>query len=82
MIIGTSNLAKHLDDALWRRFDFALEFKAPSPKVLVSFAQRVASEMQVTLPEDVVARVAKAQSFAHAESMVVAEVRRQALRDL
>jgi AAA+ superfamily predicted ATPase len=82
LIIGTSNLAKHLDDALWRRFDFALEFKAPNPKVLISFAQRLASEMQVTLPEDVVAKVAKAQSFANAESMIIAEVRQQALRDL
>ncbi len=82
MIIGTSNLAKHLDDALWRRFDFALEFKAPSPKVLASFAQRIASEMQVTLPEDVLAKVAKAQNFANAESIVIAEVRRQTLRDL
>jgi len=81
IIIGTSNLAKHLDDALWRRFDFALEFKSPNQKVLMSFALRIASEMRITLPEDVVAKVAKAQSFADAESMVIAEVRRQALRE-
>jgi SpoVK/Ycf46/Vps4 family AAA+-type ATPase len=82
IIIGTSNLEKHLDDALWRRFDFVLEFKAPSEKVLVSFAQRIASELQVTLPQDIVARIAKAHNFATAESMVVAELRRQAIRDL
>jgi AAA+ superfamily predicted ATPase len=81
VIIGTSNLAEHLDDALWRRFDFALEFKSPNQKVLMSFARRIASEMQVTLPADVVAKLAKAQNFASAESMVIAEVRRQALRE-
>ena len=82
IIIGTSNLEKHLDDALWRRFDFVLEFKGPNERVLVSFAQRIASELQVTLPQDIVARIAKAHNFATAESMVVAELRRQALRDL
>ena len=81
IVIGTSNVAEHLDDALWRRFDFALEFKSPNQKVLVSFAQRIAADMQVKLPDDVVAKVAKARNFANAESMVIAEVRRQALRD-
>jgi len=81
LIIGTSNIAKHLDDALWRRFDFALEFKLPNQNVLVSFAKRIASEMQVTLPEDIVAKVAKAKNFANAESIVIAEVRHQALTD-
>ena len=37
LIIGTSNLPKHLDDALWRRFDLALAFNSrlpgpPSPR--------------------------------------------------
>ncbi len=82
VIIGTSNLAKHLDEALWRRFDFSLELKSPNQKVLISFALRIASEMQVTLPEEVVAKISKAQNFANAESLVIAEVRRQALRDL
>jgi len=81
MIIGTSNLAKHLDDALWRRFDFALEFKQLNQHILISLAQRIASEMQVMLPGDVADKVAKAKDFANAESLVIAEVRRQALRD-
>ena len=46
VIIGTSNLAKHLDNALWRRFDFALEFRSPNQKTLISFARRIASEMR------------------------------------
>jgi AAA+ superfamily predicted ATPase len=81
IIIGTSNLAGHLDDALWRRFDFALEFKSPNQKILISFANGIASKMHVNLPGDVVAKVSKARSFADAETLVVGEVRRQALRD-
>ena len=80
MIIGTSNLAKNLDDALWRRFDLALEFKAPSRTVLTRFAQRVASEKQIPLPAAVLRRVASAGNFADAESLVVAEARRQVLK--
>jgi len=80
MIIGTSNLAKNLDDALWRRFDLALEFKAPSRTVLTKFAKRVASEKHITLPAAVMRRVEGAGNFADAESLVVAEARRQVLK--
>ena len=81
VIIGTSNLAKHLDDALWRRFDFALEFRSPNQKILLAFAQRIASEMRVTLPEDTIAKIVKAKNFANAESRGIAAIRRQALLD-
>jgi len=80
LIIGTSNLAKHLDSALWRRFDLTLLFKAPTEKVLVAFAKRVASSMRIKLPPAVIERAARADSFADAESIVVAEARRQTLR--
>jgi AAA+ superfamily predicted ATPase len=80
MIICTSNLAKDLDDALWRRFDFSLEFKAPSQKVLTAFARRIASEMNVHLPEEVLAKGAKAKNFADAEMIVISEAREQALQ--
>ena len=80
LIVGTSNMAKHLDDALWRRFDLTLLFKAPAKKVLSAFAKRVASEKRIKLPARVVRQAMQADSFASAESIVVAEARRQALR--
>ncbi|MFO0958910.1 MAG: ATP-binding protein [Isosphaeraceae bacterium] len=81
LIIGTSNLAKGLDDALWRRFDFILEFRAPAQKALVNFARQLASELSVQLSDESLAKVAKSKNFANAEAIVVAEARRQVLRD-
>ena len=80
LIIGTSNLPKHLDDALWRRFDLALAFKAPTRTALVAFAKHLASTKEITLPTSVVNQVAREKSFAAAESLVLAEARHQALR--
>jgi AAA+ superfamily predicted ATPase len=80
LIIGTSNLAKHLDNALWRRFDLTLLFSAPSKKVLAAFAKRVAGEKGIRLPAPVLRCAAGADSFADAEGIVVGEARRQALR--
>ncbi len=82
LIIGTSNLPKHLDDALWRRFDLSLAFRAPSPSALRAFARRKAASMRVALPKTLIARAVKAKSFADAESLVIAEARRQVLRDV
>ena len=52
LIIGTSNLPQHLDDALWRRFDLALAFKAPAKATLSSFAKRIAATLQIPLKRD------------------------------
>jgi SpoVK/Ycf46/Vps4 family AAA+-type ATPase len=81
LIVATSNLAKHLDDALWRRFDLALLFKAPTQGTLTAFAKRVASVKTVSLSASVLRRASVADSFASAEAIVVAEARRQALQD-
>ena len=82
LIIGTSNMPKHLDDALWRRFDLALAFGAPSASILTSFVKRLASSRHVSLSGQVIRQAARARSFAAAESLVIAEARRQALRDV
>lgn len=82
IIVGTSNLAKHLDGALWRRFDLTLLFKAPTRNVLGAFAKRVASANHVKIPSRVLRQAAMAASFAAAEALVVSEARRQALRNI
>jgi len=82
LIVGTSNLAKHLDNALWRRFDLTLLFNAPTQKVLGAFAKRVASAKHIKLPSAVLRRAAGAESFADAEAIIVGEARRQALRNV
>jgi SpoVK/Ycf46/Vps4 family AAA+-type ATPase len=80
IIIGTSNLAENLDDALWRRFELALEFRAPTKTALTTFAKRVATEKHITLPAAVLRRASSTGSFAEAKTQVIAEARRQILR--
>jgi AAA+ superfamily predicted ATPase len=80
LIIGTSNLAEHLDNALWRRFDLALLFKSPTRRVLAAFTERIARAKGIRLPAVVRRRAITARSFADAEGIVIGEARRQALR--
>jgi len=79
IIIGTSNLSQHLDDALWRRFDVALAFKAPGKPVLSAFVKRVAAGYQIAMGRSVLKKAVATKNFADAESIVIAEARRQAL---
>jgi AAA+ superfamily predicted ATPase len=79
IIVGTSNLPKHLDNALWRRFDLDISFKAPGKTVLRNFLRKLASEKKVALPARVTQQATHADSFASAESIVTAEIRRQAI---
>lgn len=82
LIIGTSNLPRHLDDALWRRFDLALQFKAPSRTALSSFTKRVATSKGIRLSALLLRRAAEAGSFAEAESIVTAEARRRVIQSV
>jgi SpoVK/Ycf46/Vps4 family AAA+-type ATPase len=82
LIIGTSNLPRHLDDALWRRFDLALQFKAPTRASLAAFGRRVAKAKRISPTPALIRRVASTSSFANAESLVVAEARRRAIESV
>ena len=79
LIVATTNLPKHLDEALWRRFDMSLEFKAPGPSVLRKFISRLASQQDVTIPASLMRSAVQTRSFAAAERAVIAELRRKAL---
>ncbi len=81
IIIATSNLAKNLDDALWRRFDLALNFKSPTKSALTDFCRRVAARLGIQLRSEVVAQIKKSRSFAEGEAIVVSEARRQTLAE-
>jgi AAA+ superfamily predicted ATPase len=79
IIVGTSNLPKHLDDALWRRFDLEVAFKAPTPAILRSFARATAKKLKLNVRAGILSRATKASSFAAAEAVLVGELRRQIL---
>lgn len=78
-IIATSNLPRHVDDALWRRFDLAVEFPCPTKAELQSFGKSLATTYQIGFGPAIKRRLATAKSFAEAEKLVEAEARRTAL---
>jgi SpoVK/Ycf46/Vps4 family AAA+-type ATPase len=82
MIIGTSNLPQHLDEALWRRFDLDVSFAAPTKKALRAFLNCFTSRHRVKLPATVVRQAAGSRSFAAAESIILGELRRQTLAEV
>jgi SpoVK/Ycf46/Vps4 family AAA+-type ATPase len=79
IVVATTNRARHLDDALWRRFDLSIPFAAPTRAALRTFAKRVAAEKHIPISRKVVGSAANAGSFAAAEQCVLAEARRLAL---
>ena len=78
-IVGTTNLEKHLDLALWRRFDLSLEFPKPRPADAVRFASNVARQLGVRLTPPLKVQAAKAKSYAEAERLIHSEMRRRVL---
>jgi SpoVK/Ycf46/Vps4 family AAA+-type ATPase len=81
LVIGTSNLPRHLDMALWRRFDLTLEFPKPTQSQIRSYALRKARELRFSI-EGLPRKLGRSQSFAEAERLLVAEARMKALRSL
>jgi len=81
LIIATSNMPRHLDDALWRRFDLAVEFPKPSEPQLRGYVGRLARGVGVRLTPSMRQKALSAGSFADAEQIVQAAARRIALRE-
>lgn len=80
-IIATSNLPRHLDDALWRRFDLSMSFGRPNRNALSLFVHRVAKQRRLRLSAGVLRKAARLKSFAEAATLVEAEARRQVLHN-
>lgn len=79
VVIGTTNLPKHLDDALWRRFDLDVFFPPPSQSVLRKFVTELAEKKKLRLKPETIKRAAGATSFAAAEKELLSALRKQAL---
>ena len=82
IIIATSNLPNHLDSALWRRFDAAVEFPNPSKKELLKYAKGISGRHSMKLSDTIRKKLCKARSYADAEEIVKSEARSKALRGL
>jgi AAA+ superfamily predicted ATPase len=81
-VIGTTNLPRHLDDALWRRFDLDVSFKTPSQATLKAFVTEIARANATPIRPALVSRAARTRSFAAAERIVLDEIRKQAIAGL
>lgn len=80
VIVATSNLPKHLDKALWRRFDLTMEFRKPTPAELRSFVEKKVKVFGINLPSSQIRSFSKAHSYAEAEKYVESAVRQLALK--
>jgi AAA+ superfamily predicted ATPase len=79
LLIGTTNLPRHLDDALWRRFDANLHFSAPTKASMQQFVRQLEKERGVRLNAKTRAAALSNVSYAGAEQSILADVRRQVL---
>lgn len=79
LLVATSNLARQLDDALWRRFDLVLEFPRPSREELRLFSVQRAKARGVNHAQRFEASLARARSYADVERLIDAEQRRRLL---
>ena len=70
MFIATSNLPKHLDDALWRRFDLVVKYTKPSKTELIQFGKLVAGRYELKLTSKLRVTIESCRSFAEAEQRV------------
>jgi SpoVK/Ycf46/Vps4 family AAA+-type ATPase len=82
MLIAASNLMGHLDPALLRRFDVALEFPEPSQAQLVEFAASHAKARGLKITKALRRQVTKTRTFAEVEKLLESEHRRTLLRNV
>ena len=82
IIVATSNLPKHLDDALWRRFDVVVEFPKPTKTELLKYVKRLATEFDVRVIASLRKKIEAASCYAQAEKDVEAQARRNALENV
>ena len=81
-IIATCNLPRSLDDALWRRFDLAVEFPKPSARQLEAFAKKTCKKLGFAPSKKLPLLAAKSGNFARAEQLIADEARRRVLAKL
>jgi ATP-dependent 26S proteasome regulatory subunit len=82
LLVATSNLPQHLDDALFRRFDHVIEFPRPSRSEVLQFAAHRAKTGGVVSPRALPRVVAGAKSYADAERRIVAQERALLVRQM
>jgi SpoVK/Ycf46/Vps4 family AAA+-type ATPase len=81
-VIATSNIPGSLDDALWRRFDLAVKFPAPSKAEISRFARAKAKVFKIPMTKILWSTASRLHSYADVERAVEDAARTAALRVL
>ncbi|HUA61458.1 MAG TPA: ATP-binding protein [Verrucomicrobiae bacterium] len=81
-LIATSNLPGSLDHALWRRFDLAFKFPAPTKQEITRFAASKGRVFGVAVTSALARRLSLLKNYAEIERAIQDEARRVALRRL
>lgn len=82
IVIGTCNLPKDLDRALWRRFDSHLQFPLPTKAGLTRYAKCIAESLNIALTAELMQALSKRISYSDAEKIIEAEARRLVLEEV
>ncbi|MCE5341127.1 MAG: ATP-binding protein [Planctomycetaceae bacterium] len=82
IIIATSNLPKHLDNALWRRFDVAIEFPKPNKNEIIRYSRKMAQKHNIVLSHKIRKKLSNINSYADAENVIKSEARYLALEKI
>lgn len=80
LIIATTNVATHIDNALWRRFDLNLTFPAPTKRERESYSRQVAKELGLRLTASNRERLIKHASYSEIRSDLMTQARRNIVR--
>lgn len=82
LIIATSNLPQHLDDALIRRFDASFSYPKPTRKSLRLYAKTLAARLGASLSPSILNTSETARSYADVEVLLYNHLRSKLLSDL
>jgi SpoVK/Ycf46/Vps4 family AAA+-type ATPase len=81
-VIATSNMPGSLDDALWRRFDLAVRFAAPTMREIARFARVKAKLFHLPTTKALLSTTSRLKNYAEVERAVEDAARSAALRNL
>lgn len=75
VVIATSNLPSQLDLALWRRFDLAVAFPAPTKAELSAFGRRQAKEHNLKFSRQLESATIACKNFSDAQRVLLSHAR-------
>ena len=80
LVIATSNLPSQLDHALWRRFDLAVAFPAPTKAELAAFGRQQVKEHGLKFGRQLEAATVACKNFSDAQRVILSHARQALIK--